>query len=306
MSSRRRKRWRRTVIALVILILLGGAAGYGGWWFASGRYAKVPNVGGEAQATAQNALSRAGFKHVKLAHSFSETVAKDIVIGTSPNGQSRALRDSTITLTVSQGRERFTVPTVPANSDYDTATALVAKLPVQVVKTQQPNDTVPAGRVVGTSPAAGTPVKRDAVVTIIVSTGPPVIAVPSVDNAAGTDAENQLTSAGFKYAATQQYSDTVPTGQVISQQPDGNSQAVKGSTVNLVISLGPQYVDIPKVTGKSAADASEKLADAGFQVKVNHVYGGLLDITVGVSVDDSDKNSSGQAKIGSTITIDVA
>jgi hypothetical protein len=41
-------------------------------------------------------------------------------------------------------------------------------------------------------------------------------------------------------------------------------------------------------------------------VKVNRVYGGLLDITVGnPSVDPSDVNSSGQARIGSLVTIDV-
>jgi serine/threonine-protein kinase len=305
-KPRRRKPFRRTIVALVILALLGAAAGYGGWWFATGRYSKVPTVGGELQSTAVAALSKAGFKHVKPTTSYSEAVAKDLVISTSPGIGSRALRSSTITLTISRGKERFSVPAVAPGGTQAAAQSALKTIPVQVIISRAANDTVPANTVIGTDPPAGTAVKRNQAITIIVSSGPPVLSVPQVQGAAQTDAQNTLTKAGFKYATTTTYSTTIAAGQVISQLPTSGTQVVKFSTINLVISLGPQYVDIPDVSGKSANDATQLLQNAGFQVKVHHVYGGLLDITVGSSVDDGDKNSDGQARIGSLVTIDVA
>jgi beta-lactam-binding protein with PASTA domain len=303
---RRRRRWRRALISLLILALLGAAAGYGGWWFATGRYSRVPAVGGEPRTTAMAALTKAGFTHVNLKQSFSETVATDQVISTSPGNGSRALRTSTVTVTVSTGKERFTVPTVAQGSDPVAAKTKLGTIPVQIVQTQQSNDTVPANTVIALSPVGGTAVKRDQVVTIIVSSGPPILSVPQVQGAAQADAQNALTKAGFKVTTTQQYSDDVATGKVISQTPTSGTQAVKFSNVALVISQGPQYVDIPSVGGKSSENATQILQNAGFKVKVNHVYGGLLDITVGSSIDDSDKNSDGQGRLGATVTIDVA
>jgi eukaryotic-like serine/threonine-protein kinase len=303
---KRRKRWRRALVALVILALLGATAGYGGWWFATGRYSKVPAVGAEPQTMAVAALNKAGFKHVTFKQSFSETVAKDQVIDTSPGPGSRALRNTTITLTMSSGKERFTVPDV-AQLSQAAGLAKLEALPLQIVQVSQTSDTIAKGVAISTSPAAGTQVKRNASVTYTVSSGLPIVGVPQVQGLGQDTAQNTLAQAGFKYSTTQAYSDTVDAGVVISQTPGSGTQVVKFSSVALIISLGPQYVTIPKVSGKSAEKATEDLQNAGFTVKVNRVYGGFLDITVGnPSVDSADLNSSGQARIGSLVTINVA
>ena len=135
---------------------------------------------------------------------------------------------------------------------------------------------------------------------LVVSTGPPIIALPDVRNQPQTDATTALTKAGFKVGTvTQEYSDTIDDGKVISQDPAGPSQQRKGTTINLVVSKGPEYVTLPKVSGKSGEKAKKELEDAGMTVVVNSVYGGALDITVGLSVDKADTNDSGQVRKGS-------
>ena len=62
------------------------------------------------------------------------------------------------------------------------------------------------------------------------------------------------------------YSDTVPAGNVISQNPAGDSTALPGTPVDLVVSLGVEPVGVPNVVGLTQADATTALIAAGLDV----------------------------------------
>jgi hypothetical protein len=69
---------------------------------------------------------------------------------------------------------------------------------------------------------------------------PAVVLVPSVVGQTQATAQSMITSALLVVGTvTQVYSDTVPSGRVISQNPVGGSTAVVGSAVNLTVSKGP-------------------------------------------------------------------
>jgi len=69
---------------------------------------------------------------------------------------------------------------------------------------------------------------------------PAVVLVPNVVGQTQSTAQSMITSALLVVGTiTQAYSDTVPTGRVISQNPVGGSTAVVGSAVNLTVSKGP-------------------------------------------------------------------
>src|SRR5260370_41225723 len=55
---------------------------------------------------------------------------------------------------------------------------------------------------------------------------------------------------------TELNSNTVATGNVISQGPAGGSSAAEGSPVTLVISSGPRMVAVPKVVGLTQSAAT--------------------------------------------------
>lgn len=74
-------------------------------------------------------------------------------------------------------------------------------------------------------------------------TAPNLVEVPDVvgeTEAAGTAT---LEGAGFVVSASEAYSSTVAAGLIISQSPEGGEFANEGSTVAIVVSLGPQPVD---------------------------------------------------------------
>ena len=93
---------------------------------------------------------------------------------------------------------------------------------------------------------------------------------------------------------------------MITQNPAAGGQAPKQSNVTITVSQGPQFVGLPSVGGKTSDAAKKTMEDAGFKVKINKVYGGLLGLVVGVDVNDEDKNGDGKVKRGSTVTLDVA
>jgi hypothetical protein len=106
--------------------------------------------------------------------------------------------------------------------------------------TSQSSATVPAGSVISSSPSVGTQVVVGSAVSLVVSSGPPQVAVPTVVGLTQAAASSAITGAGLTVGTiTSQSSATVPAGSVISSNPAAGTQLVVGSAVNLVISSGP-------------------------------------------------------------------
>lgn len=103
--------------------------------------------------------------------------------------------------------------------------------------------------------------------------------VPEVVGAKEARATSSLAAVGFEVAvAERQFSEEVPSGVVISSDPGGGSSAATGSTVDLVVSLGPERYAVPKVKGQSPADATATLTATNLQVgKEKSVYDDAID-----------------------------
>jgi beta-lactam-binding protein with PASTA domain len=104
--------------------------------------------------------------------------------------------------------------------------------------------------------------------------------VPDVTGKKKDEAKSKLTDAGFTVSFSDDYSDSVPEGSVISQNP-GPGTAVKFSTVSVVVSKGPQLVTIPEIAnGTNADDAKAQLEALGLKVKIDKQFGGFLNQVV--------------------------
>ena len=74
-------------------------------------------------------------------------------------------------------------------------------------------------------------------------------------------ATTAITEAKLKVGTVaQQTSNTVAPGSVISQDPASGSSLAEGSSVNLVISSGPQMVTVPNLQGLTQAAATAAIA----------------------------------------------
>jgi serine/threonine protein kinase/beta-lactam-binding protein with PASTA domain len=303
-TPRQRAR-RRTTIAVIIILLLGLLTGYGAWYIAVGRYHQVPNLVGQSRSAATSQLVSGGFSvNPVVDQQFSETVAAGFVINTRPGPHAHVLKGKSVQLVVSKGPERFKVPAV-AGDTYAQAQRAFTTMPIQLVRSDTADNTgkYQSGLVIRTDPPAAAKVKRDQVVTLFVSTGPPVINVPDVRNKKKDDAIGILKQAGFAAASTDDFSDKVPLGSVISQSPAGSAPAVKFSTVSLVVSKGPEMVTIPNIPAGSDPElAKATLENLGLVVQVIKRNKGLFDFSA-YRVDRTDPAAGTQVKKGSTVSL---
>jgi serine/threonine protein kinase len=143
---------------------------------------------------------------------------------------------------------------------YDDGSARLDELGLEVTRAEMPDDTVAAGDIVSTDPASGMSVPLETRVTVTVSTGPQLSAVPDVLGSQVDEAWQTLSDEGFTQGQqTTDYSSDVPQGAVMAADPEVDSEVAVGSTVDLVVSNG--LVNVPDVTGETTTDANAQLAE---------------------------------------------
>ncbi|RIJ76360.1 Stk1 family PASTA domain-containing Ser/Thr kinase [Nakamurella silvestris] len=166
------------------------------------------------------------------------------------------------------GSGRWTsMPTVIGQS-ADSAAAAVRDADLAPVVVTELDDQVPAGAVVTVIPDEGSRQLRNSNVQLVVSAGRPK--VPALEP--GTDpitAAQKIKAASLTPVSEptdEVYNDSVAAGTVVTTRPVSGTPVKLRSTVNLVLSKGPQPLAVPEVTGKSIEDAQNKLIAAGFTI----------------------------------------
>ena len=263
------RRSRRGPVLLVSVLVLALLVGLAGWYLGVARYTHTPAVINLPQAAAKAKVEKAGLSFRIGDQAYSETVAKGSVISTDPDAGARIAKDGTVTAVISLGPERHAVPDVRGKT-LDEAQDLLAAASLSFGEAvQRYNEKVPAGQVITTDPKAGTQLRRDAAVDVVVSRGPRPIKIPDWTGRNGDKAVAALGELGFDVQRDDEYSDTVPAGRVISQSPSSGT-GFKGDKIRLVVSRGPALVEIPSVRGEKVEDATKQLEAQGFRVEVEH------------------------------------
>jgi serine/threonine-protein kinase len=77
---------------------------------------------------------------------------------------------------------------------------------------------------------------------------------------------------GFDVELVDGYSESVPIGQVISQDPGVGERIRRGATITVVLSLGPERYQVPNVAGMTEDQARDALAQFASEVDVQREY----------------------------------
>jgi serine/threonine-protein kinase len=222
----------------------------------------IPNVKGFTASDAQHMLADAKFK-TKIVGRFDATAAKDTVLDASPAVGSNAGEGSTITLTVSQGREPVRVPQL-VGASVDTARAALAKIGLKLnVDQQTASDLIPNGTIISQAQSGGSMIDPAATVGVTVSTGPVLVTVPDVGTKSPADAVAALQAAGFTPRMQYIVDATNAGGDVSAQDPAANSTAPRRSTVTISVSVPGT---VPDVTNMSLDDAKRAIVASGYTV----------------------------------------
>jgi eukaryotic-like serine/threonine-protein kinase len=292
------QRSRRGPLLLGLVLVLAVATGAGSWWFGSGRYTSTPGVI-DLSARAAAAKARADGLSFRVAgRSWSETVPAGSVVSTDPAPGEHIVRHGTLAAVVSRGPERHAVPSL-AGLGLDAAQAALEKARLGYGDASYAwSARLAKGSVLRSDPKAGTRLRRGTAVDVTVSKGPRPIKVPAFTGKDAKDAARALHKLGLEVDSTQENSDTVPKGDVVSQTPH-RGHLFRGDTVRLVVSKGPVLVEVPEVRRMSAEKATTTLRADGFEVHTTRV---AYYLSLGLVVNQ-DPGSGSRVPRGSTVTI---
>ncbi|MGC4934487.1 Stk1 family PASTA domain-containing Ser/Thr kinase [Gordonia sp. DT30] len=259
---RRRSPWLVAgSVAAVLVLVVGLLLWWSPWSSGSAHKVAVPAVSGLSAADARTALERAGFG-VKQLEESSETVEAGKATRSAPGENVPTADGSTVTLFISNGRERARVPDVRNKTQAD-AMAQLQSAGFSNINVQQVDSvSVDVGKVVDANPAIGAdaPVRDPLILRI--STGPKNVTIPNVVGEFESAARAQLEELGLDVAVVAGDSE-LPQGQVVSASPTVGGTIKQGSTVQLTVSRGNMFV-LPDLTGQTADQARATLGRSGW------------------------------------------
>lgn len=228
---------------------------------------------------------------------FDDNIPAGNVARTNPAPGKPLGRFQTAKIFVSKGIEMLTMPDLTGKTREE-ALELVKKARFNTPQISEDfHDTVPEGQISSQDPAPNASVAHNTIVKITVSKGRQPVSMPDLVGKPSQEAQNELTKVGLQPQVTEDFSDNVPKGKVISQSVAPNTTVHRLDQVNLVISKGPEVVAVPNVFGKSEGDARAALESAGFTVNVKRTFGDSKRVL------NSNPSAGTQARVGSTVTI---
>jgi eukaryotic-like serine/threonine-protein kinase len=208
-----------------------------------GQVITVPDLRTLTAARARRLVERAALEFEVTDSLPNARVARGAVVAQTPLPGREVAPETPVRVILSQGREQRVVPRVDTYPRRQAERILVAS-GFRVVVYAVPHARR-AGRVVGTQPAAGGTVQMPGTVRLLISAGPPLVAVPQLVGLLRPDAEGALQQAGLRMG------DVVPEvrpelaeGVVLSQYPAPGDSIRAGSTVDLNVATQTPPTDI--------------------------------------------------------------
>ncbi|MGH9187286.1 MAG: PASTA domain-containing protein, partial [Acidimicrobiales bacterium] len=228
---------------------------------------EIPPLVGLTQGQAEGLIDDNGWD-VEVFDGRQDGSTPGDVIAQDPAEGESLKEDETVRITVSLGNTMTDVPTdLPGKSLADAQVAIEAAGLVLGEPQRQLDEAVPGDVVISLAPDTKPQLPKGDPVVLVVSDGPAPRTVPAV--AAGSTFEQAhaaLAAVQLVAQRVEEFSDTVPVGQVIRIDPAAGASVPRDSAVNVVVSKGPELIPIPNVIGRTASEAAGILEQSGFGV----------------------------------------
>jgi len=240
---------------------------------------KIPDLTGRSEGWARDFLDSLKLNlKIVVEEDSHEEIPKGHIIRTDPKVGAVLTKGQTIKIWKSTGKQ-VQISSMPnlLNEERPRALTLLDELDLDldIVFEEIYHDTVSAGRVVETVPAAGDKLKTGQTVKLYISKGIEKKVMPDMvkEGMSEKEAIDLLASLGFSAPTVKYEHSEIPAGTVISQSHAGGVEHDITVQVELVISLGLEKKPVPLVVGMDVNNAKDLLEEHGFKnVEIKHVY----------------------------------
>ncbi|MFF4487433.1 Stk1 family PASTA domain-containing Ser/Thr kinase [Streptomyces sp. NPDC001544] len=266
---RQPKKNNTSTILLVVagILVLVGAILIGKYAFpghnASDETFPAPNFVNHTVSEAQSMAANRDLK-VSITKKACGKPAKT-VCDQNPTADSDVKKGDTVTLTVSTGTPKVTVPDV-RGIQFDKAETQLKEKGFDVEKKVEVS-TQPPGIVTNQDPPGGTSKQKGTTITLTVAKAEEKATVPDATGKSCDEAKALMTSNNLVGNCTDvETDDQSKVGKVIATDPQAGTQLNKNSPVQIQIGKAKQnqQAQVPDVRGQSVKQAKETLKQAGF------------------------------------------
>ena len=220
----------------------------------------VPKVANRPRNEAVEELEKLGLL-VTVNEEPSPDVPRGKVIRVNPAEGSELQKNSSVTLTVSSGKEVTEVPDL-TGMKLDEATTALEEAGLELnTDVEQVNDEAPAGEIISQNPAGGAQLSKGSKVRVTVSKGQKEVSVPDVSGMDRDRAVDMLSSMDFDVTVNSVDSE-LPENQVLRVVEQGQ-KLPKGSQVTLEVS-NAMLIQAPDITHSSQQEAESALRAKGW------------------------------------------
>jgi serine/threonine-protein kinase len=265
-ETRPRHRRRRGILLGLAAVVLIAAVAAAGVAYATGRFKPdhpVPNLQQDTVAAA-DAVLRPVHLHLSVTGSrYQAGTLKGTILTQTPSAGNRLREGQSVHVVVSLGPQPVGVPVV-SNEPVAVAEGQLQVLGLKYTTTSEPSLSTAANVVIKSAPPTGSMLVPGQTVTLIVSSGKPFVTVPAIASSSFAAEQAALQTVGLPATESDQYSNTVAKGQVITLSAAPGTRIREGTAIVVQISKGPHLVPIPGVYGDSVGSASQALSSDGF------------------------------------------
>ncbi|MFG2309011.1 Stk1 family PASTA domain-containing Ser/Thr kinase [Streptomyces sp. NPDC048566] len=153
----------------------------------------------------------------------------------------------------------FEVPNF-VSQKYEDAQKMADNRDLKLSPTRKPCEKEPKGNVCEQDPAVGSTVKKGDTIDVVVSTGAPKVAVPSVTGEQLAKAKDILEGDKYEFnVKTKSKESTEEAGTVLEQDPELGAEVQKGSTITLTVAREKKQSTVPDVSGKNCDQAKAQM-----------------------------------------------
>lgn len=300
----KKKKNRKKVFWITFIVILLFAALIGVLWYLGKQptTVEVPNVSNQTESSAISNLEAQGFNVNKTIEKNSDKIEEGKIISTDPKAGKKVEKGSRINLYISVGSKKITLEDYTGKS-YDTVKKTLDEQGFRSVSSQEAySDEQDKGMIISQNPLANQDVvAKDTDISFVVSKGPEPVLLANLSGFTKKAAEDYAKTNQLEISSSEEYSDSVPEGQVISQKPSAGTSMAKGDNISVVISKGEKEKQVKTVSKDftipyKEEDNSDDEADSDqpkqehvqiFIEDKNHTYSSVfreLDITKDTSV----------------------
>lgn len=254
-KKKRRRKWPWILLVLIFLSL--------GAFFFIGRIATVPQVQGDSIDVAKKEIKAAGLTVGNVDYQFDQKIKKDQVIRTTPSAHRHCKRGTSIDFVVSKGYPDIILENYQGKSYKEVVQSLVNQGmdKKKIRKEEQVDYNVEDGVVISQSLPGGTHLEPNQELVLTVSSGSQILKLKDLHGMTESEVRQYLSKNQLTLVPQYEYSTSVKSGTVISQDPVQGTRVQPGDSIFVTFSQGTGVEssenETTEVTSSDIASVSE-------------------------------------------------